>query len=152
MTGWRVGYACGPAEILAAMCKIHQYSMMCGPIMGQVAAIEALKNGEADVERMVASFRERRDLITSRLAEIGLDGPRPEGAFYAFPSIRSTGLDSETFCRRLLEKEKVAVVPGSAFGPCGEGHVRMAYAAPLATIEEALRRIGRMVSRPRAAA
>lgn len=147
MTGWRIGWLAGPAEIVEAACKIHQYSMMCSPIASQIAALEALRSCEDRVLEMSRSFAQRRRLISKGLSDLGLECPEPDGAFYAFPSIRSTGLDSEAFARRLLEEEKVAVVPGAAFGRCGEGHVRLAYAASVETIREALRRIGRMVER-----
>ncbi|NUP98680.1 MAG: aminotransferase class I/II-fold pyridoxal phosphate-dependent enzyme [Armatimonadetes bacterium] len=149
MTGWRVGYACAPADILAAMVKIHQYSMMCASIMGQEAAIEALNRGERAVEEMVKAYDQRRRVLVEGLNQIGLECLLPEGAFYVFPSVRSTGLDSETFCQRLLDEEKVAVVPGNAFGACGEGHFRATYAASIEQIREALVRIGRFVTRHR---
>jgi aminotransferase len=149
MTGWRVGYAAAPREIIAAMTKIHQYTIMSAPTMAQVAAIEALKTGEPDVLEMVKDYDRRRKIIVAGLCEIGLDCFEPKGAFYAFPSIAVTGLTSEEFSEKLLLEEKVAVVPGSAFGECGEGHVRCCYATSLADIEEALGRMGRFVSRHR---
>jgi len=147
MTGWRVGYAAARAEIIEAMSKIHQYAMLCAPIMGQVAAIEALSSGQAAVEEMVAEYDRRRRVIVKGLNDIGLSCFEPKGAFYAFPSVRGTGMSSEQFAERLLLEERVAVIPGSAFGACGEGHVRCCYAASLSDIEEALERMGRFVSR-----
>ncbi|PIU57370.1 MAG: aromatic amino acid aminotransferase, partial [Chloroflexi bacterium CG07_land_8_20_14_0_80_51_10] len=147
MTGWRIGYAAAPADIIEAMMKIHQYVMMCAPIMGQMAAIEALRDGEEAVQEMVADYDRRRRMIVKGLNDIGLACFESKGAFYAFPSIRSTGLSSEEFAERLLREEKVAVVPGSAFGECGEGHVRCCYAVALPDIEEALERMRRFVGR-----
>jgi aminotransferase len=145
MTGWRIGYACAPREIIAAMTKIHQYTMMCAPTMGQVAAIEALRAGGSDTTEMVADYNRRRRVIVKGLRDLGLSCFEPKGAFYAFPSIASTGMTSEDFAERLLTEEKVAVVPGSAFGKCGEGHVRCCYATSLADIEEALVRMQRFL-------
>jgi aminotransferase len=147
MTGWRIGYAVAPKEIIAAMTKIHQYTIMSAPTPAQVAAIEALKTGEPDVVEMVADYNRRRKFIVKGLNEIGLPCFEPKGAFYAFPSITCTGMDSEEFSERLLKEEKVAVVPGSAFGLCGEGYVRCCYATSLADIEEALKRMGRFVKK-----
>ncbi|MCX7911463.1 MAG: aminotransferase class I/II-fold pyridoxal phosphate-dependent enzyme [Dehalococcoidales bacterium] len=149
MTGWRIGYALAPKEIIAAMTKIHQYTIMSAPTPAQVAAIEALKNGEADVLAMVADYDRRRKVIVKGLNEIGLPCFEPKGAFYAFPSIRATGMSSEEFSEKLLMEEKVAVVPGSAFGQCGEGYVRCCYATSLAEIEEALERMSRFVKKYR---
>ena len=145
MTGWRIGYACGPADIIAAMTKIHQYTMMCVPIMSQIAAIEALKNGERSVQEMKREYRRRREFVISRLNEIGLPCHRPEGAFYAFPSIKGTGFSSMEFSNGLLKREKVAVVPGTAFGPSGEGHIRISYASSLENLKEAMFRIERFL-------
>lgn len=147
MTGWRIGYACAPADILAAMVKIHQYSMMCASIMAQDAALEALTRGENAVRTMVAAYDQRRRMLVEGLNEVGLDCPLPTGAFYVFPSIRASGLDSETFCERLLDEEKVAVVPGNAFGPSGEGHIRATYATSTKDLREAVARIGRLMER-----
>jgi aminotransferase len=147
MTGWRIGYAAGPAEVIGAMTKVHQYTMLCAGITAQMAALEALRNGERDTAEMVAQYDARRRLVVGGLNAIGLTCQMPEGAFYAFPSIAGTGLDSETFAERLLHEERVAVVPGNAFGDCGEGHIRCSYAASVAELEEALRRIGRFVRR-----
>jgi len=145
MTGWRVGYAAGKAEIIDAMLKVHQYAIMCAPTMGQIAAIEALREGEEAVQAMIAEYDRRRRVIVAGLNEIGLPCFEPKGAFYAFPSIAGTGLTSEEFSEKLLLEERVAVVPGNAFGACGEGYVRCAYAASLPDIEEALERMGRFV-------
>ncbi|MDD5136825.1 MAG: aminotransferase class I/II-fold pyridoxal phosphate-dependent enzyme [Candidatus Omnitrophica bacterium] len=145
MTGWRIGYACGPKDVIAAMTKIHQYTMMCVPIISQMAAVEALKNGERSVEEMKREYRRRREFVITRLNEIGLSCHKPEGAFYAFPSIRKTGLSSLEFANRLLKQEKVAVVPGTAFGESGEGYVRISYATSFDKLKEALERIGRFI-------
>ena len=147
MTGWRIGYAAAPREIIAAMTKIHQYTMMCVPTMGQVAAIEALKAGEDSVQEMVAEYDKRRRIMVNGLRDIGLSCFDPKGAFYAFPSIKRTGMNSEDFAERLLTEEKVAAVPGSAFGESGEGYIRCCYATSLADIEEALKRMKRFVGK-----
>jgi aminotransferase len=149
MTGWRIGYAAAPREIIAAMTKIHQYTMMCAPTMGQIAALEALKSGDNSAAEMVEDYNRRRLVMVKGLREIGLPCFEPKGAFYAFPSIRCTGMKSEEFAETLLTEEKVAVVPGSAFGECGEGYVRCCYATSLADIEEALTRMKRFVGRHR---
>jgi aminotransferase len=127
MTGYRIGYACGPAPIIAAMTRVHQYSMLCAPILSQEAAIEALRNGEPEVERMKTAYRRRRDFVVRRLNEMGLDCLCPEATFYVFPSIKRTGMTSDQFARQLLEAQDVAVVPGSAFGPNGEGFIRASF-------------------------
>jgi len=145
MTGWRIGYALSNPKIIAAMMKIHQYTMLCAPIMGQKGAIEALRNGNKEMEEMVEEYNQRRKVVVKGLNEIGLFCFEPKGAFYAFPSIKKTGLSSEEFCQRLLEEENVAVVTGTAFGECGEGYVRLSYAASLPDINEALSRMGRFV-------
>jgi len=149
MTGWRIGYAAAPKEIIASMTKIHQYTMMCVSTMAQVAAIEALKSGEDSATEMVKEYNRRRLIIVKGLNDIGLPCFEPKGAFYAFPSIKNTGMTSEEFAERLLVEEKVAVVPGSAFGQCGEGYVRCCYATSLAEIEEALSRMKRFVVKHR---
>ena len=141
MTGWRVGYACGPAEIIDAMMKIHQYGIMSANTTSQEAALEALRNGYSSMLKMRESYRERRNVMVSMLNDMGLKCILPQGAFYAFPNISSTGLDSKTFARQLLEKEHVAVVPGVAFGDCGEGYVRCCYATGIQDIIEAMKRI-----------
>lgn len=145
MTGWRVGYACGPAPFIAQMTKIHQYTTLCAPIMGQMAALEALKNGRQEMEKMIASYKQRRNLIVDGFRKLGFDCFEPKGAFYIFPSIKFTGLTSDEFVEQLLMKEKVAVVPGTAFGPSGEGFIRCSYAASVNNLNEALRRIGRFL-------
>ena len=149
MTGWRVGYAAASAEIIEAMTKIHQYTMLCAPITGQMAAIEALKSGETSVREMVADYDRRRRVMVKGLNAIGLSCFEPKGAFYAFPSVKVTGLSSQEFAEKLLIEERVAVVPGSAFGECGEGYVRCCYATALDDIREALRRMRRFVQRHR---
>jgi len=145
MTGWRLGYLAGPRDVVEAAVKIHQYSMMCAPIMAQYAAIEALRDGRREVEAMVAAYNERRHVITRGLNRIGLPCILPQGAFYAFPSIAHLGLSSEQFCLELLAQTNVAVVPGNAFGECGEGHVRCSYAASIEQIRTALDRMGDFV-------
>jgi aminotransferase len=147
MTGWRLGYACGPAEIIAAMTKIHQYSIMCASIMAQRAGETALTEGIEDMERMSEIYRQRRNVIVDGLNSIGLPCHRPAGAFYAFPSVACTGLDEMTFCQRLLEEESIAIVPGSAFGDAGKGYVRMAYAVGFETIDRAIEGMGRFLKR-----
>ncbi len=149
MTGWRVGWLCAPAGILEGIVKVHQYTIMSAPTTAQDAAYEALVNGEDDVERMLAAYDRRRRLVVDGLNDLGLTTFEPRGAFYAFPRITSTGLDSETFATELLAEERVAVVPGGAFGPSGEGHVRACYATSEAALAEALERIGRFVARRR---
>ena len=146
MTGWRIGYVAAPADILAGMVKIHQYTIMCAPIMGQMAALEALKNGHSDKDHMVNTYNQRRRLIVKGLNEIGLSCHEPRGAFYAFPDVRKTGLSSEEFSERLLREAHVAVVPGNAFGEAGEGFVRCSYATATDKIEEALERMRRFVA------
>jgi len=145
MTGWRIGYAAANPDFIAAMTKIHQYTMLSAPIMGQVAAIEALKRGEKDVEQMTAEYNQRRRLILNGFRQMGLDCFEPKGAFYLFPSIKQTGLTSLQFAEQLLQAEKVALVPGDAFGDSGEGFVRCSYATSTANIKEALIRIERFV-------
>ena len=147
MTGFRIGYACGPAELIDAMMRIHQYSMLCASIINQEAAIEAIEHGEADTASMRDQYRVRRNLIVKGLNDIGLTCHLPRGSFYAFPCIRSTGLTSKEFAIRLLEQEKVACVPGSAFGASGEGYLRCCFATALPQIEIALERMGNFVKR-----
>ena len=146
MTGWRVGYACAPAPVTDAMMKIHQYAIMCAPTVAQEAALDALQNGEAEMIKMRESYRERRDFFVAGLNAAGLKCRLPEGAFYAFPSVAATGLGCEEFARRLLEKERVAVVPGTAFGACGEGFVRCCYATSREELTEALERMRRFLA------
>jgi aminotransferase len=141
MTGWRIGFACAPQPVIEAMMKIHQYAILCAPIMGQEAAIEALERGEESMLKMRREYELRRNYIVRGLNEIGLECFKPRGAFYVFPKITSTGLTSREFSLQLLREKKVAVVPGSAFGPSGEGHVRCSYATALDQIKIAIERI-----------
>lgn len=145
MTGWRLGFVCAPEEISQAMLKIHQYAMMCAPTMAQFAALEALKTGRSDVEDMKKSYKRRRNYFVQSLNELGLTCHMPGGAFYAFPSIESTGLSSEEFAEKLLLEEKVAVVPGNIFGESGEGHVRCSYATSMELLQEAIKRISHFI-------
>ena len=145
MTGWRLGYAAGPAPVIKQMTKIHQFSIMCAPTTSQYAAVEALRNGDADIEEMRGQYDMRRRLLVDGLNRMGLDCFSPEGAFYVFPSIRSTGLSSSDFCMRLLEAERVAVGPGDAFGESGEGFVRISYSYSVNHLLEALKRIDRLL-------
>lgn len=147
MTGWRIGFACGPADIIEAMMKIHQYSILCAPIMGQEAAIEALERGERSVARMREEYRLRRNFIVSYFNDAGIPCHQPKGAFYVFPDIRGTGLTSKEFSFNLLEAKKVAVVPGTAFGPSGEGYVRCSYATGMDQIKIAVERIAEFVKK-----
>ena len=141
MTGWRLGFAAAPAPIVTQMLKIHQYGIMCSPTMSQYAAVTALKDCKKDIEYMRGEYDMRRRLIVKGFNEMGLDCFEPEGAFYIFPSIRKTGLSSQEFCEQLIEKHRVAVVPGDAFGKCGEGYIRVSYAYSLQHIKTALERI-----------
>ena len=147
MTGWRVGFACGPKEIIAGMTKIHQYTIMCVPITGQMAAAEALVSARRSVEQMKREYNRRREFMLAELNLLGLKCAKPQGAFYLFPSIKSTGLSSLDFSRKLLEEEKVAVVPGTAFGPCGEGYIRISYASSMDNLREALVRLKRFIEK-----
>ncbi len=149
MTGFRIGYACGPAEIIEAMMRIHQYSMLCASIISQEAALEAIQYGENDTFEMREQYRLRRNFIVKAFNEMGLKCHLPRGSFYAFPSIQATGLSSKEFAVRLLEEEKVACVPGSAFGPSGEGYLRCCFATALDQIEVAVERMERFVKRAR---
>ncbi len=149
MTGWRLGYACGHPELIEAMKKIHQYAIMCAPTTAQYAALEALKNSDDDVSEMVREYNRRRRVMLNGFRKVGLDCFEAMGAFYLFPCIRSTGMTSDEFCEKLLKEEKVLVVPGTAFGECGEGFVRACYASSIENIEEALKRIGRFVQKER---
>jgi len=142
MTGWRIGYLCAPPEISAAALKIHQYVALCAPVMGQVAAYEALRNGEAEKDAMVREYRLRRNLFVDGLNKLGLSCHLPKGAFYAFPSVESTGMTDTEFAEALLREQHVAVVPGSVLGPSGAGHVRCAYAVSRDDLKEALARMG----------
>jgi aminotransferase len=141
MTGWRIGYACGPKEIIAAMTKIHQYTVMCVSITSQMAACEALVSGRKSIEEMKREYKRRRQFVVDKLNSLGLNTTLPQGAFYAFPSLKDTGLSSMEFAQRLLEQQKVAVVPGTAFGRCAEGYVRISYASSTENLKEALSRI-----------
>ena len=149
MTGWRLGYICGPAQILQQMCKIHQYTILCASVESQYAGLEALRAGREDgyreVESMRRTYNQRRNLMVTGFERMGLACFPPQGAFYVFPSIKGTGLTSFEFCEQLLEKEKVACVPGNAFGENGEGHIRCSYATSTEKLTEALRRIDRFV-------
>jgi aminotransferase len=149
MTGWRIGWMAAPADLIEGILKIHQYTIMTAPTVAQDAALVAIVEGEPEVERMLAEYDRRRRLVVDGLNGMGLETFEPRGAFYAFPRITSTGLDAETFSRRLLEEEHVAVVPGGAFGPSGEGHVRACYATSFERLEEALVRMDRFVQRCR---
>ncbi|GAF64885.1 aminotransferase [Alkalihalobacillus trypoxylicola] len=142
MTGWRLGFVLAPPDILNAMLKLHQYSLMCAPTMAQYGALEALKSGMDDIERMKQSYKQRRNYFIKSFAEIGLHCHTPGGAFYAFPSIASTGLTSSEFAEKLLYEERVAVVPGDVFGEGGEGHIRCSYATSMEQLEEAISRMG----------
>ena len=145
MTGWRIGYALGNAVFIAAMTKIHQFTMLCAPITAQIAAVEALRQGASSRDKMVAEYDRRRRLMVDGFRNLGLDCFEPKGAFYVFPSIQDTGLSSLEFAEKLLHAEKVALVPGNAFGACGEGYVRCSYAASSKNLAEAIDRIGRFV-------
>jgi aminotransferase len=147
MTGWRVGYAAGPAEILGALRKIHQYTIMSAPTTAQMAALEAIQHGAEHVERMRSEYNRRRELIVGGLNELGLKTFEPKGAFYAFPNVTATGMDDSTFAETLLEEERVAVVPGTAFGASGAGFVRCSYATAYEKIEQALERLRSFMSR-----
>jgi aminotransferase len=149
MTGWRVGYACAPAEIIEQMMKIHQYTVMCVPTAAQYAALEALRTGEPDVKHMVGEYDKRRKYMWRRFNDMGMHCFEPRGAFYCFPNVTSTGLSDDDFCERLLKEERVVVVPGSAFGERGRGHVRACYASSMEQIVEACDRIERFVKRAR---
>ncbi len=147
MTGWRLGYAAAPKVILKQMLKIHQFAIMCAPTTSQYAAVAALRDGDADVEMMRESYDQRRRFVLNAFQEMGLDCFEPEGAFYAFPSIKRFGMSSDEFANRFLQEEKVAVVPGSAFGACGDGYLRVSYAYSLKSLKEALGRMARFVER-----
>ncbi|MCX5668775.1 MAG: aminotransferase class I/II-fold pyridoxal phosphate-dependent enzyme [Candidatus Omnitrophica bacterium] len=149
MTGWRVGFACGPKEIIAAMTKIHQYTIMCVSITSQMAAAEALVSAKKSVEQMKREYNRRREFMVAELNRLGLKCLKPQGAFYLFPSIKNTGLSSMDFSRKLLEEEKVAVVPGTAFGLSGEGYIRISYASSLDNLKEALTRLKRFLEKKR---
>ena len=147
MTGWRLGYACGPANIIQQMTKIHQFAIMCAPTTSQYAAVEALKNGDENVAEMREAYDERRKYLVKAFNEIGMDCYEPQGAFYVFPCIKRFGMSSDEFALKLLEEEKVAVVPGTAFGDCGEGYLRVSYAYSLKNLQKAMERIERFAKR-----
>ncbi|MGO4971452.1 aminotransferase class I/II-fold pyridoxal phosphate-dependent enzyme [[Clostridium] aminophilum] len=147
MTGWRLGYACAPQLILQQMLKIHQFAIMCAPTTSQYAAVEALRNGDADIERMRNSYDERRLFLVAELRKMGMDCFEPYGAFYVFPSIKRFGMTSEEFANRLLREEKLAIVPGTAFGDCGEGFMRISYAYSMRDLKKALNRLRRFTER-----
>jgi len=149
MTGFRIGYACGPAALIEAMMRIHQYSMLCASIVSQEAAIEAIQRGRADTQDMCGHYKRRRNFIVNAFNQMGLTCHLPRGSFYSFPCVRSTGLSSREFSLRLLQEEKVACVPGSAFGPSGEGYLRACFATSLEKLEIAAERISRFVKRVR---
>lgn len=147
MTGWRIGFAAAPASLLRGLLRVHQYTIMSAPTSAQAAALEAIEHGAPHVEAMRVEYNRRRELIVSGLNQLGLRTVEPRGAFYAFPSIAASGMDEETFAQKLLDEERVAVVPGSAFGPGGEGFVRCSYATAYEKIEEALQRMQRFMNR-----
>ena len=147
MTGWRLGFACGPEEIIKEMTKIHQFSIMCAPTNSQYAGIEALKNGDDDIIYMRDAYNERRRFVLKRLEEMGIPCFEPKGAFYVFPDIRGFGLSSEEFCLRLLKEEKVVVVPGNAFGESGEGFIRISYAYSIDDLKNALARVENFIKK-----
>ena len=147
MTGWRLGYACGPKDILEQMTKIHQYAIMCAPTTSQYAAVEALKNGDEDVVMMREQYNQRRRYLLNEFRQMGLPCFEPFGAFYIFPSIKRFGMSSDEFATKLLQEEKLAVVPGNAFGNCGEGFIRISYAYSLEDLKKAVERLKRFISR-----
>jgi aminotransferase len=147
MTGWRIGYACAHRDVIEQMKKVHQYAIMCAPTTAQYAAIEALKNADDEVAEMVKEYNRRRRLVLNGFRGIGLECFEPKGAFYVFPDIRKSGMTSDHFCERLLMEEKVLMVPGNAFGECGEGFVRATYATSTENLIEAIKRTGRFLSR-----
>lgn len=149
MTGWRLGYVCATPDLLAGMLKIHQYTMLCAPTMAQMAALEALRHGRGDMERMIESYRQRRNYVVDGFRQIGLTCHEPDGAFYAFPSVAATGLSSAEFAEKLLMEEKVAVVPGDVFGESGQGHIRCSYATSMEQLKKALERMERLMERLR---
>ncbi len=146
MTGWRLGYACGPAEIIKQMTKIHQFAIMCAPTTSQYAAVEALKNGDEDIAQMRTAYNQRRRFLMNAFREMGLECFEPYGAFYVFPCIKEFGMTSEEFATRFLEEEKVAVVPGTAFGDCGEGYLRISYAYSLENLKVAIGRLEHFIN------
>ncbi len=149
MTGWRLGYACGPALIMNQMRKIHQFAIMCAPTTSQYAAVDALRNGDEDVERMRTSYNQRRRYLVNAFREMGLECFEPYGAFYIFPCIKEFGMTSEEFATRILEEERVAMVPGSAFGDCGEGYLRISYASSMENLKIAMGRLNHFIKKLR---
>ena len=147
MTGWRLGYACGPAKVLSQMLKIHQFAIMCAPTTSQYAAVEALNNGDSDVEEMRDAYNKRRRYLITELRKMGIECFEPFGAFYIFPSIKRFGMSSEEFATKLLEEEKLAVVPGTAFGKCGEGFIRISYAYSIEKLKIAMGRLENFAKR-----
>ena len=147
MTGWRIGYACGPQVILKQMLKIHQFAIMCAPTTSQYAAVDALRNGDEDIARMKKAYDERRRYLLREFRVLGMDCFEPYGAFYMFPCIKRFGMTSDEFANRLLQEEKLALVPGTAFGDCGEGYLRVSYAYSLEDLQKAIERIKRFVAR-----
>ena len=147
MTGWRLGYACGPAKVLSQMLKIHQFAIMCAPTTSQYAAVEALNNGDSDVEEMRDAYNKRRRYLITELRKMGIECFEPFGAFYIFPSIKRFGMSSEEFATKLLEEEKLAVVPGTAFGECGEGFIRISYAYSIEKLKIAMGRLENLAKR-----
>lgn len=149
MTGWRLGYACGPQAIIKQMLKIHQFAIMCAPTLSQYAAISAVRDGDADVERMRMAYNQRRNYLMKAFRDMGLKCFEPFGAFYVFPSIKEFGMTSDEFATKLLQEEKVAVVPGTAFGQCGEGFLRISYAYSIDDLKIALGRMQNFIDRHR---
>ena len=149
MTGWRLGYACGPREIIKLMTKIHQFAIMCAPTTSQYAAVEALKNGDDDVKTMRQAYNQRRRFLLNAFKEMGLECFEPFGAFYVFPCIKEFGMSSEEFATRFLEEERVAAVPGNAFGASGEGFLRISYAYSLDNLKTAMERLNSFVKKLR---
>ena len=149
MTGWRLGYACGPEAIIKQMVKIHQYCIMCAPTTSQYAGVEALKNGDEDIRMMRESYNQRRRFVLSMLDDMNIPCFEPQGAFYVFPCIREFGMTSEEFATKLLTEEKVAIVPGTAFGDCGEGYLRISYAYSIEDLRKALKRLSDFVTKLR---
>ena len=147
MTGLRIGYACGPAEVMQSVCKVHQYSMLCAPVTGQYGAIAALRDCKEEVEAMYNEYHTRREIVYNAIIGMGLPVFKPKGAFYIFPDISSTGLSDEEFCDKLLHEEHVAVVPGSCFGKQGLDHVRISYASSRDNLKEAMNRMARFVKK-----
>ena len=146
MPGWRLGYACGPENIISQMTKLHQYAIMCAPTLSQYAAIEALRNADDDVEKMAKAYDQRRRYLLNEFRDMGLECFEPLGAFYIFPSIKKFGLSSEEFAEKILEEQKLAVVPGNAFGDSGEGYLRISYAYSIDSLKEAMGRLRSFIS------